>query len=185
MQISITNQTINFISGSRVNVLESKRTLWQKLRATMKFLYLISDKYDFFFKADDDTYVITDNLYKLLKKMDPDEAFLMGSRYICKVITAYYFRLGHHLAILLRSSICAQSVGVRMYHEPYRNEPSPFSQNWPLKYFETLKKRLEGVAGNTDQVQLAFHASPIPLLRICLFAYLTFPNFLVYIRAIA
>ncbi|KAA3670106.1 glycoprotein-N-acetylgalactosamine 3-beta-galactosyltransferase, partial [Paragonimus westermani] len=80
---------------NRVNVVESKRTLWQKLKATMKFLYLISDKYDFFFKADDDTYVITDNLYKLLKKMDPDEAFLMGSRYICKWNKTHNVRFFH------------------------------------------------------------------------------------------
>ncbi|KAF7234239.1 hypothetical protein EG68_12071 [Paragonimus skrjabini miyazakii] len=67
--------------GSRVNFFESKQRLWQKLRATMKFLYEIADEYDFFFKADDDTYVIMKNLHKLLEKMDPEEAFMTGREY--------------------------------------------------------------------------------------------------------
>ncbi len=37
--------------------------------------------YDFFMKADDDTYVIVENLRFLLSKQDPNQPILMGRRF--------------------------------------------------------------------------------------------------------
>lgn len=61
---------------------ESRGILWEKTRQA--FMYaknnLLND-YDFFMKADDDSYVIVENLRFILSKMDPNVPFIMGRRF--------------------------------------------------------------------------------------------------------
>ncbi|KAM7533405.1 hypothetical protein Aperf_G00000120657 [Anoplocephala perfoliata] len=61
---------------------ESRAILWEKTRQA--FFYaeknLLND-YDFFMKADDDSYVIVENLRFILAKLDPNQPFIMGRRF--------------------------------------------------------------------------------------------------------
>lgn len=56
--------------------------LWEKMRQAMIYLYRNSlNDYDFFMKADDDTYVIVENLRFVLSHQDPSIPILMGRRF--------------------------------------------------------------------------------------------------------
>ncbi|KAM3174319.1 hypothetical protein ACTXT7_010792 [Hymenolepis weldensis] len=61
---------------------ESREILWEKTRKA--FIYAkknFLNDYDFFMKADDDSYVIVENLRFILSKMDPNVPFIMGRRF--------------------------------------------------------------------------------------------------------
>ncbi|VDO12140.1 unnamed protein product [Rodentolepis nana] len=64
--------------------------LWEKTRQAIMYAYKHhADDYDYFLKADDDTYVIVENLRYLLAAKIPDEPFFMGRRFIKNAKTTY------------------------------------------------------------------------------------------------
>ncbi|CAL8068828.1 unnamed protein product [Calicophoron daubneyi] len=68
-------------SGSGVEN-EGRNSLWDKTKFGIREAVKHFDgKFDYFFKADDDTYVIMENLRKLLMDQDPNEPFVMGKRF--------------------------------------------------------------------------------------------------------
>lgn len=64
------------------HVKESREFLWEKTKFLFQLAY---DKYlnefDFFLKADDDTYMFMENLRHMLIQYNPDESFYFGYRY--------------------------------------------------------------------------------------------------------
>ncbi|KAL5961675.1 Glycoprotein-N-acetylgalactosamine 3-beta-galactosyltransferase 1 [Taenia solium] len=61
---------------------ESRSILWEKMRQAMIYIYRNSlTDYDFFMKADDDTFVIVENLRFFLSNQDPNIPILMGRRF--------------------------------------------------------------------------------------------------------
>ncbi|KAH9287390.1 Glycoprotein-N-acetylgalactosamine 3-beta-galactosyltransferase 1 [Echinococcus granulosus] len=61
---------------------ESRGALWEKTRQGLLHAYKYHfNDYDFFMKADDDTYVIVENLRFILSRQDPNKPILMGRRF--------------------------------------------------------------------------------------------------------
>ncbi|VDM44367.1 unnamed protein product [Toxocara canis] len=55
--------------------------LWEKTRNMLSYIYQrYADEFDWFMKADDDTYVIVDNLRSFLRSKDPDMSVYFGCR---------------------------------------------------------------------------------------------------------
>lgn len=61
---------------------EGREHLWHKVRAawTHVYRYHYNDA-DFFVKADDDTYLVSENLQLLLQSYSPDDALHFGCRF--------------------------------------------------------------------------------------------------------
>ncbi|CAH8539504.1 unnamed protein product [Dicrocoelium dendriticum] len=58
---------------------EGRNLLWNKTASALDYLSTFyGDHYDFFYKADDDTYAIVDNLKLLLRKFNSSSPLLMG-----------------------------------------------------------------------------------------------------------
>eukprot|EP00043_Microstomoeca_roanoka_P019016 m.208477 g.208477 ORF g.208477 m.208477 type:complete len:499 (+) comp16926_c1_seq1:282-1778(+) len=62
---------------------EDRKDLWLKTRLSLihAYAYHLND-YDWFMKADDDTYVMVDNLRKFLSKFDPNKPHFFGRRFL-------------------------------------------------------------------------------------------------------
>ncbi|VDK34505.1 unnamed protein product [Dibothriocephalus latus] len=61
---------------------ESRSVLWQKTIFGMKNAYRKHfENFDFFMKADDDTYVIVENLRLLLSKLNPQDPIILGRHF--------------------------------------------------------------------------------------------------------
>eukprot|EP00054_Salpingoeca_dolichothecata_P017541 m.105512 g.105512 ORF g.105512 m.105512 type:complete len:120 (+) comp22495_c0_seq2:137-496(+) len=61
---------------------ESRDKIWEKTIKAWKHTYNeFGNDYDWFLKADDDTYVMTDNLRLMLDEHNPDEANFFGGDY--------------------------------------------------------------------------------------------------------
>ncbi|VDP82384.1 unnamed protein product [Echinostoma caproni] len=61
---------------------ESRDLLWNKTHFALNYISaLYGEKFDYFFKADDDTYVVVENLRKLLSTYNPEVPFLMGFKH--------------------------------------------------------------------------------------------------------
>ena len=65
-----------------LDVQEGRENLWSKTRAAWDYVYThhLNDA-DWFMKADDDTYVIIENLRHLVSKMNPDEPHFLGRHF--------------------------------------------------------------------------------------------------------
>lgn len=64
-----------------LDVPEGYGFLWSKTKAALKYLHQHHLSYDWFLKADDDTYVIVENLRYFLKDKDPLEPIYYGVRF--------------------------------------------------------------------------------------------------------
>ncbi|KAL7061529.1 hypothetical protein AAHC03_01469 [Spirometra sp. Aus1] len=60
---------------------ESRMHLWSKMRKIVRYVYQFRNDYDYFYKADDDTYMFAENLAHELSRRNPDEPFMMGRRF--------------------------------------------------------------------------------------------------------
>ena len=61
---------------------EGRDSLWGKTKEAFKYIYSNHmDDADWFLKADDDTYIIVENLRKLLMNRNPDEPVYFGRRF--------------------------------------------------------------------------------------------------------
>lgn len=69
------------IGSIALPVKEGRNNLWAKTKEAFKYIHknFIND-YDWFLKADDDTYVIMENLKSLLRKNDPNALVYFGCR---------------------------------------------------------------------------------------------------------
>ncbi|KAH8870541.1 Glycoprotein-N-acetylgalactosamine 3-beta-galactosyltransferase 1, partial [Schistosoma japonicum] len=120
---------------------EVKMHLWSKMRTALRYIYQFRDDYDYFLKADDDTYVIMENLLDALQHYSPDMPFMLGHRFPTHVRNGYFSGgAGYVLSrealknIVEKSidkhpncpvydeneedvkmSICGQAVGVRLF----------------------------------------------------------------------
>ncbi|CAL8092845.1 unnamed protein product [Calicophoron daubneyi] len=61
-----------------LSVPESRMHLWSKMRAILRYVYRFRDDYDYFLKADDDTFVLLENLRYALLNYNPDEPIMAG-----------------------------------------------------------------------------------------------------------
>ncbi|KAM3174318.1 hypothetical protein ACTXT7_010791 [Hymenolepis weldensis] len=81
--IFISSEDDKNLRSIRVVEKEGRYMLWEKTRQAIIYAYRNhADEYDYFMKADDDTYVIVENLRYLLSTRIPDEPFFMGRRFI-------------------------------------------------------------------------------------------------------
>ncbi|XP_049818910.1 glycoprotein-N-acetylgalactosamine 3-beta-galactosyltransferase 1 isoform X3 [Aethina tumida] len=72
----------NFVPVVGLKTPEGRENLWGKSREALKYLYdNYLTEYDWFMKADDDTYVIMENLRYLLRDKDPTDAIYFGCKY--------------------------------------------------------------------------------------------------------
>nr|CAX74232.1 Glycoprotein-N-acetylgalactosamine 3-beta-galactosyltransferase 1 [Schistosoma japonicum] len=120
---------------------EERRYLWNKISTALRYIYQFRDDYDYFLKADDDTYVIMENLLDALQHYSPDMPFMLGHRFPVFVQNGYFSGgAGYVLSrealknIVEKSidkhpncsvydevdedvkmSICGQAVGVRLF----------------------------------------------------------------------
>lgn len=61
---------------------DGRQLLWGKTRAAFKYVYQhYADQYHWFFKADDDTYAIMENMRYMLSAYDPTYPIYFGSRF--------------------------------------------------------------------------------------------------------
>ncbi|EGD82251.1 hypothetical protein PTSG_02921 [Salpingoeca rosetta] len=62
---------------------EDRKDLWLKTRLSLLYAYThFLDKYDWFMKLDDDSYVMVDNLRSFLDDYDPDRPHFFGRRFL-------------------------------------------------------------------------------------------------------
>ncbi|CAL8099840.1 unnamed protein product [Calicophoron daubneyi] len=57
---------------------ETRSHLWSKMRTILREVYKHADHYDYFYKADDDTYAVYENLQKILEFRSPTQPFMTG-----------------------------------------------------------------------------------------------------------
>ncbi|KAH9583841.1 Core 1 synthase, glycoprotein-N-acetylgalactosamine 3-beta-galactosyltransferase, 1 [Schistosoma haematobium] len=78
----ISSETDSHLPSIAVINAEGRNLLWNKTAGAIKYMAKhYANDYDYFMKADDDSYVIVENLRKILHKENPDKPFIMGRRF--------------------------------------------------------------------------------------------------------
>ncbi|GLG95763.1 Glycoprotein-N-acetylgalactosamine 3-beta-galactosyltransferase 1 [Gryllus bimaculatus] len=78
----MSSETDNDLPALKLPVKEGRENLWGKTKAAFEHVYKhYLDKADWFMKADDDTYVIVENLRYMLSSHKPDEPTYFGCRF--------------------------------------------------------------------------------------------------------
>ncbi|BHF58790.1 hypothetical protein SprV_0100174500 [Sparganum proliferum] len=132
--------------------------LWSKMRKIVRYVYQYRNDYDYFYKADDDTYMFVENLADELSRRNPDEPFMMGRRFPRFQIKGYFsggagYVLSRGALKLLvekaidihptcptydedkedvKMSVCGVAVGVNLYDALDNRRRIKF--NWPTVY---------------------------------------------------
>ena len=72
----------NFPDAIGLNVKEGRENLWSKTRAAWDYIYDHHfDDAEWFIKADDDTFVVIENLRHLVSKLNPEEPHYLGRHF--------------------------------------------------------------------------------------------------------
>lgn len=80
--IFISSEPSDKVPVVQVDTQEGRQYLWQKTRAAFQHIYdNLLDDYDWFLKADDDTFVIVENLRYFLSSYKPDTAIYFGHKF--------------------------------------------------------------------------------------------------------
>lgn len=66
------------IADMNLSYPESRAHLWSKMQKALHYLYQFRDEFDFFYKVDDDTFAVAENLQYGLKDLNPDEPLISG-----------------------------------------------------------------------------------------------------------
>ncbi|KAJ2948900.1 hypothetical protein O0L34_g5832 [Tuta absoluta] len=78
------------IGTVKLDVKEGRSNLWPKARAAFKYVHqYYGDKYDWFLRADDDTYIVMENLRYLLADLNPKDPLYIGCRFKRYVTQGY------------------------------------------------------------------------------------------------
>jgi glycoprotein-N-acetylgalactosamine 3-beta-galactosyltransferase len=143
------NQTEDSIGAvAMINTESTYLGLWEKLNETIQYIYdqYRNDGFDWIFKADDDTYVIVENLKEYLasdyvtKKMQQPQ--IIGRRY-----SSPRYRNLEKRPVYFRNPL-NQDFGKRFYNKVNRNKPviynyggAGYAMNWPYveKFLEVMK----------------------------------------------
>ncbi|VDO90398.1 unnamed protein product [Schistosoma curassoni] len=100
----IVSSIFNFLSV--INA-EGRNLLWNKTAGAIKYMAKhYANDYDYFMKADDDSYVIVENLRKILHKQNPDKPFIMGRRFKVSCASPYLWNF-----VVFLDSILTKFVG--------------------------------------------------------------------------
>ncbi|CAL8072253.1 unnamed protein product [Calicophoron daubneyi] len=70
-----------------LGVPETRDHLWTKTRMSLLAIYRKMNNFDYYYKADDDAYAFVENLFALLEKHKPTEAFMTGHRFTHELLT--------------------------------------------------------------------------------------------------
>lgn len=96
---------------------EDRGHLWTKTKNGLYHAMKHYADYDFFLKADDDTYTIVENLRFLLKDRDPESPMIMGRRWRVSVFacvfedkTALCLLHSHAFQVRRKLSICMNTL---------------------------------------------------------------------------
>ncbi|CAL8105616.1 unnamed protein product [Calicophoron daubneyi] len=132
---------------------ESRQHLWSKMRAILRYVYQYRNDFDFFVKADDDTYILPENLRHALAGINSEEKLMLGYPFTHIVRdghlsggAGYVFTRAGFKALVEESldrhpacptydedkedvkvSICAYAVGVKFRLLADRHTTYPFS----------------------------------------------------------
>uniref|UniRef100_A0A0M3I6X0 Glycoprotein-N-acetylgalactosamine 3-beta-galactosyltransferase 1 n=1 Tax=Ascaris lumbricoides TaxID=6252 RepID=A0A0M3I6X0_ASCLU len=165
--IFISSETDLSLPSIHFDVPEGHENLWGKTRAAFKYAYDFHfDQFDWFLKADDDTYVIIENLRLFLLTQRPDEPVYLGCRFK-KFVKGGYMQGGAGY-VISRSALkafaekalpdaelcqqgnrgdedvemgrCLQNVGVRIIDSRDSTGHHRFLALHPLKYLTATNK---------------------------------------------
>ncbi|CAL8087629.1 unnamed protein product [Calicophoron daubneyi] len=70
---------------------ERREKLWRKLRLVLWIVHKNwLDSFDYFYRCDDDTYTMVENLRVVLEESSPTDAFIMGYRWNLSIPSGYF-----------------------------------------------------------------------------------------------
>ncbi|CAH8488640.1 unnamed protein product [Schistosoma rodhaini] len=150
---------------------ESRQHLWSKMRAILRYVYQYRNDYDYFLKADDDTFVIMENLRSVLHQHNPKDPFMIGYSFPYLTKNGYFSggagyvlsqealkriveqAIDKHPSCPtydedkedVKLSMCGQPVGVKLYHMVDLNGTFPFTwRREQRNYYLFQWRSLEG-----------------------------------------
>ncbi|CAI2725355.1 unnamed protein product [Schistosoma spindalis] len=150
---------------------ESRQHLWSKMRAILRYVYQYRNDYDYFLKADDDTFVIMENLRSILQQHNPKDPFMIGYNFPYLTKNGYFSggagyvlsqealkriveqAIDKHPSCPtydedkedVKLSMCGQPVGVKLYHIVDLNGTFPFTwRREQRNYYLFQWRSLEG-----------------------------------------
>ena len=78
----MSSETDDDLPTVQLNMSEGRDNLWGKTKNAFKYVYQnYFEDYDWFVKADDDTYMIIENLRYLLKDFNPSHPLYFGRKF--------------------------------------------------------------------------------------------------------